>query len=177
MNCQRQLFLCFVVIFFLGMKIAFAQEDELAILRPGDLAPKIVSPDIFGKTFNSDDLKGEKLLLISFFGTLCGPCIAEFPELKQLYAEYNGKLDVLMVNKGMEGREELKKFRKDHDILDFRMVRDRFDNIGEPYGVDAVPVTILVGLDGKILCAHYKTFKEGKLVETLSPIIRENMDE
>ena len=170
------LVLLLIICFFVSLPSS-AEEGELPQLYIGDEAPKLVSFDIFGATFNSDELLGEKLLLISFFGTYCKPCITEFPEIIKLHNEFKSSLTVVMVNKGQEGREELKRFQNEHSLNDFFIVRDRFNKIGDPYSVKAVPVTILVGKNGKVLFAQYGAFEEGKLYKTLSPIIREKMNE
>lgn len=154
----------------------YGQDSEPVRLKPGDKAPKVVTCDIYGKIFNSEKFQGEKMLLISFFGTYCKPCIAEFSELKQLYRQYRNKLVIVLVNEGMDSRQILKEFRMNHDIIDFIMLRDRFKHIAEPFGVNSVPVTILVGLDGRVIHAHYGAFNECELYATLSPIIQVNID-
>jgi thiol-disulfide isomerase/thioredoxin len=156
--------------------ISSGQENQLTRLRIGDSAPLLVSFDIFGATINSKDWAGQKLWLISFFGTYCQPCIAEFPDLNKLYSQFKDNLVVVMINKGKEDREELKKFRSQQNLMDFYMIRDRFGVIGDPFGVDAVPVTILVGKNGKVLYTQYGAFEKDKLVSILSPIIRKNLE-
>ena len=167
---MKQVFLLAFSIFLASFSV-FAEEDELPKLRVGDEAPKLVSFDIFGDTFNSDELLGEKLILVSFFGTYCKPCIAEFPEIIEIYKKHEQSLRVVMVNKGMEGRDQLKVFQNDHGLDEFIILRDRFGKIGDPYGVNAVPVTTLIGKDGKILFTQYGAFQEGELVKTLDPLI------
>ncbi len=52
-----------------------------------DAAPDFALPDLNGRRFSNDDLKG-KITLINFWGTWCGPCQAEVPDLTRLYAAY-----------------------------------------------------------------------------------------
>lgn len=57
-----------------------------------DAAPDFSLPDLEGRQFSNDDLKG-KITLINFWGTWCGPCQAEVPDLARLYATYAGGKD------------------------------------------------------------------------------------
>ncbi len=52
-----------------------------------DAAPDFALADVDGRRFDNDDLKG-KITLINFWGTWCGPCQAEVPDLARLYAAY-----------------------------------------------------------------------------------------
>ena len=174
---MRKRSMMILILFLLISLPVSAAESELPQLHIGDAAPKLVSFDIYGATINSDDLFGDKLLLISFFGTYCEPCIAEFPDLIKLYKEYKDHLTVIMVNKGREDREQLKQFQNEHNLNNFSIVRDRFGKIGDPFGVKFVPVTLLIDKNGKILYVQYGAFKEGELYKTLTPIIRSGTNE
>lgn len=43
---------------------------------------------ISGKSFDVSAMKG-KVVLVDFWATWCGPCVAKMPELKELYREYH----------------------------------------------------------------------------------------
>ena len=175
MRLGKQLAFC-IIFYIFAFNPLFSQEQEPKRLQPGNDAPKLVSFDVFGKIFNSRELLGKKLLLIDFFGTYCRPCIAEFPEVRELYKKFADHLEVVMVNKGREDREELKQFRYEYKLMDFWMLRDCYGIIGNPYGVDFVPVIILISKEGKVLYAQYGAFGEGKLLTTLMPIIEAEIE-
>jgi peroxiredoxin len=56
----------------------------------GQLAPRISANDLDGKRVDIADYAG-KVLLVDFWATNCAPCLAEFPNLKQLHKEHHEK--------------------------------------------------------------------------------------
>lgn len=64
--------------------------------------------DLNGKLFSNENLKG-KIVVLNFWHTSCGPCIAEMPALNELVEKYSGK-DVVFIASSLNKPEELKKF-------------------------------------------------------------------
>lgn len=65
----------------------FACTEGRSGINPGDRAPNIIGIDPSGQSLALYDIKG-KLLLINFWATWCGPCMAEMPALQNLYATF-----------------------------------------------------------------------------------------
>ncbi len=61
-----------------------------------------------GSSFELNSLRG-KHVLIDFWGTWCGPCIAEMPKVKAYQEKYKDRLVVLGVNSG-DTKERILKF-------------------------------------------------------------------
>ena len=49
------------------------------------------STDLDGNKITSDIYSNNKITMINIWGTFCGPCIREMPELAQLSEEYKSK--------------------------------------------------------------------------------------
>lgn len=69
-------------------------------LVPGQLAPKFTLPDIEGVQVSlQETLDTSELVLVEWWASWCGPCIAKFPDLKKLYAAYREEgFQVITVN-------------------------------------------------------------------------------
>jgi thiol-disulfide isomerase/thioredoxin len=64
----------------------------------GAKAPDVYGKDVNGNTLNID-FKKNKLTLIDFWASYCGPCREQVPELKQLYNQYKTKgLQIISVS-------------------------------------------------------------------------------
>ncbi len=56
---------------------------------------------------NISDFKG-KIIILNFWGTYCGPCIEEFPDLKKIESDYSNKVWVIALSD--ENEERIMKF-------------------------------------------------------------------
>jgi peroxiredoxin len=56
----------------------------------GQPAPQITASDMEGKRVELADFAG-KVMLVDFWATNCAPCLAEFPNLKQIYKDFHEK--------------------------------------------------------------------------------------
>jgi thiol-disulfide isomerase/thioredoxin len=76
-------------------------EGELFALRHlsiGKLAPEIVGRDHEGKLFSLAEYRG-KVVVLTFSGNWCGPCVGMYPQERELVASHAGKpFDLVSVN-------------------------------------------------------------------------------
>lgn len=57
----------------------------------GDEFENIVAPGISHQPVSLYDVQGNKLMLVQFWASWCGPCVREMPELKNVYAEFKNR--------------------------------------------------------------------------------------
>jgi len=116
----------------------------------GEEAPELSLTDLKGDPASVADSKG-KVLLIDFWATNCPPCLAEFPKLKQLYADKHEEgFEVLGIS--LDDSPETVNAFQAQAKLPWRMVCDaeQVRQAREKYKVRTIPSLFLVGRDGRI---------------------------
>src|SRR5579863_8158107 len=103
--------------FFLALLMQTAFADDMAQttrVKEGDMAPDFSCPTLSGTEFSLGKEKG-KVVLVNFFATWCGPCLAEMPRLeKEIFQKYGDRSDFKLIVIGREhDTRELEKFRKE----------------------------------------------------------------
>ena len=113
-------------------------------------ASELSLTDLKGQPATVATAKG-KVLLIDFWATNCPPCLAEFPKLKQLYADYHKEgFEVLGLSLD-ESRDNVEAFQA-RAQLPWRLVvqAEQVQQAREKYRVRTIPSLFLVGRDGRI---------------------------
>ena len=64
--------------------------EKLRFINVGGIAPDIDLPGPDGKNIKLSSLRG-KYVLLDFWASWCGPCLAEVPNVKAIYEEYKDK--------------------------------------------------------------------------------------
>ena len=126
-------------------------ENRLKKLElAGNLAPELELTDLGGQPVSVSAAKG-KVVLIDFWATNCPPCLAEFPKLKQLYADYHEQGFEVVGLSLDESRDNVEAFQA-RAQLPWRLVvqADQVQQAREKYRVRTIPSLFLVGRDGRI---------------------------
>ena len=116
----------------------------------GKAAPDFALSDLSGKTVRLSDFKG-KVVLPDFWATWCGPCREEIPEFVQLQKQYAGKGFTMMgIALDDEGASVVKPFAQKLG-MNYPVVIGNIQVASAYGGIQAIPLTFLIGRDGKIL--------------------------
>jgi thiol-disulfide isomerase/thioredoxin len=93
-------------------------------------------------------LKGS-VVVLDFWATWCGPCLAEIPTFNSLHAKYAGRgVKVIGIAVQSGWAEDIKPYRDKYKITYSTLISD--DEVVEKYNVIGFPTTFILDKDFKV---------------------------
>jgi len=131
------------------------------------LAPDFSYPAMNGEGFKLSDHRGT-VIVLNLWGTWCGPCIREIPDLIAIQNKFKKKnLEIVGVSLDTKGWKVVRPFAKKHKI-NYRILLDKQGTILKKYPLMGLPDTYIINKQGEI--AHY--IKRGLPTEKmLTPLL------
>ncbi len=147
-------------------KEAKAQRAKFdRIGKPVDIAFTAID----GRKIDVANLKG-KVVLIDYWATWCGPCIAGLPELKENYAKWHPK-GFEIVGISLDNDEEaLKTMVKEREMTwpQFFDKENESNRYAERYGITGIPTLWLIDKQGKLRFLNARNDLEGKIARLMA---------
>lgn len=133
------------------------KQQKEATNRMGAVGTDAATPDFTlfdteGNTFTLSSLRG-KWVVLDFWATWCGPCIASMPHLKEYYQKYAGKFEIVgIANQSEEAAWE--NMVKDMELPWINVINPQNStkekDLTNVYGIEGFPTYIILNKEGKI---------------------------
>jgi peroxiredoxin len=147
---------------FEASEMARAEDQpETCKVKEGDKVASFSITTIDGEDIlvaNNDD----KIVVLNFFATWCGPCVAEMPALEQCFKRYQENTDIQFVAVGREhDSDTISEFRSEHK-LSIPMAADKDRQLFDMLAHNSIPRTIIILPNGTV-CMSEIGYSNGPL--------------
>ena len=164
-NILRCLWLCFAAI---PLSSNSQTEADSTLTHVGEEAPAFECVTLDGKKMDLKNLRG-KIVLLNFFATWCGPCMAEMPQMeKRVWQKFKDKDFVLLAVGREHENKELKDFPQKRGVT-FPIAGDPKRKIYSQYARQYIPRNYVIDSAGKIVfqSVGYSDAEFTKMVEVI----------
>ncbi len=134
------------------------------------------APTVCGPTVDGDDLcladSAGMPVLVNFWGSWCGPCAREIPELVAVAEEYDGRLQLIGVNE-QDTLVNARSFERDQSV-NYPSWFDDSAEIAAAFGgiaPEALPSTILLDRDHRVAVRLFGAVSRDQLQPYLDALV------
>jgi peroxiredoxin len=126
-----------------------AYAKRLLSCAEGTMAPDFTLTATDGSTFTLSSQRG-KYVLIDFWASWCQPCRASLPSMAVLNEKYKNK-NFILVGLSLDRNDAAWKKALEVEKCTWTQICDSRGTVASKYAISAIPMTILVSPEGKII--------------------------
>jgi peroxiredoxin len=130
--------------------VVLAAVFAFVFLKPASVH-EVRFSSLTGGTFSTAELRG-KVVLVNFWATYCGSCIAEMPKFVETHKKFAARgYDTIAVAVRQDSPQRVAEFAASND-LPFRIALDSSGAAARQFGnVRITPTTFLIDREGRVL--------------------------
>lgn len=138
----------------------------------GKPAPEFELPLIEGGHAALAKHRGKDIVLLDFWATWCNPCRKSLPILAAVAAKYKDKGLVFYALNQREAAETITNFLA-KQTFKLSVALDAEGKVSNDYGVEGIPLTVLIGKDGLVQAVHigYAPDLKDKLTQQIEELL------
>lgn len=134
--------------------------------------PDFNLPDLSGNQHNISEWRG-KILIINFWATWCPPCRKEISEFIALQEQYSAK-GIQFIGIALEDQKPVVEYTVANNI-NYPILIGGDDGVALAHqlgnSIDAIPYTVVVNQQGKIIHQQPGEFSRERILEIISPLL------
>jgi thiol-disulfide isomerase/thioredoxin len=132
----------------LAMTLGCQDNEVPSAVSDGNKSPEISGTDVNGKPVSISQFSG-KVVLLDFWATYCGPCLAAIPHEVELQKKYSGRPFAILGVSVDQEKDDLRQFLNQQP-LPWPNIYDENGVIAKQWGVRGIPTFVLIDHQGKI---------------------------
>ncbi len=148
-----------------------SKRAEASCSSAKDCLPALAFEDLDHHKFTKDALR-DKVVVVNFWATWCGPCKKEIPAFNRVYTRYKDKGVVMlgMLQDNQVDEPGLLNFMSDFELT-YPVIRADADILSAFEYPNALPTTFIYDKRGKISMVHRGPLEEDALAATLDKLL------
>jgi cytochrome c biogenesis protein CcmG/thiol:disulfide interchange protein DsbE len=158
----------------LGLLFVVAMVATQYLLRPpasrvkgGEAAPRLALKSLEGRHVDLGELRG-RVVLVNFWATWCPPCLAEIPELAELWREQKDSCFELL---GVAEESPAAELATASRSIPYPILPDVRGDAALAWSVAGFPSSFLVDTDGKVARVFQGAVSKRQVLEAMRPLL------
>ncbi len=130
--------------YIINPEVSFENIDAGSLQVTFTTAPQFILPDLNSQAVDVSHYQ-DKIVIVNFWASWCGPCIEEFPSLMKYVDQFKGEVVLLAVSQD-NNIDNVHQFLKNFKVEihpSFHVLLDLDRRVGKSYGVGALPESFL----------------------------------
>jgi thiol-disulfide isomerase/thioredoxin len=123
-------------------------------MRKGEPSPDFSYAAIDGRVIKLSDYRGNKPVVLDFWGTWCRPCTMELPTLQDFYEKHGDQVEIIAIT-----REDRSAAGKVSQMvaemgITFPIMHDPSGKVSGLFPTRAIPFLVFISVEGNVVDTH-----------------------